>query len=187
MQKRVFLCQQVAKAKTQQSSKKIIHPAKSKARIEVKDINIYLQEYNSVFPANADKGLSAVGFVLVLLALLGLTWIIPFPKPHFLGQYNSYFNWASFVIAFYVAYYYFKLSPMYSYIILVIMFALSYAVTELDVWHQHGGPAVWLVSIIALLVGIVSIGAAKKSGTFADALKFILYGPACILKLVLKR
>ena len=150
-------------------------------------MDVYLREYNSVFPAKADKWLSGVGIVLTLLALLGLTWAIPFPKLHFLGQYNSYFNWASFVIAFYVIYYYFKLSPLYTYIILVIMFALSYFATVLDGWHQHGGPSVWLVSIIALLVGVVCIGAAKKNGSFTDALKFILYGPACILKLALKR
>ena len=155
----------------------------SEAAKEVNLIDIYFNEFNQAFPQNRDKWISGAAILLILFSVLGLAWCVPFPKLSFLGKYNGYFNWASFLIAFYVIYYYFKLSPLYSYIILLVLFALSYGATALDQWHQHGGPAVWLISFIALVMGLVILIAVKKREAFISTLKFVLTGPACLLKL----
>jgi hypothetical protein len=172
------------KTKTQSQRTKAV-PAKSSK--EPKGINHYWSEYQAVFPSSTDKLVSGVGMVLTLLAFMGITWSLPFPKLHFLGQYATYFNWASFLIAFYVAYYYFKLAPLYSYVILLVLFGLSYVITELDQAHQHGGPSVWPISFVLLVIGVGVLVLFKKSGSIVQALKFILVGPACIFKLLLKR
>ena len=175
---------EVANTKTKTQRTKAVRAKSSK---EPKDIDHYWSEYQAVFPSGTDKLISGVGIVLTLLAFMGITWSLPFPKLHFLGQYGTYFNWASFLIAFYVAYYYFKLAPLYSYVILLVLFGLSYVITELDQAHQRGGPSVWPISGILVVVGVGALVLSKKSGSIAQALKFILVGPACIFKLLLKR
>ncbi|MCJ8210305.1 hypothetical protein MUY27_11350 [Mucilaginibacter sp. RS28] len=88
---------------------------------------------------------------LGLFGLMGVLWAIPFPQLKFLGEYNAYFNWASFFIAV-IIYVHLKMSPLVSYLLLFMLFAFSYGIIQLEQWHEQGGLSVALVAGIVLLI-----------------------------------
>jgi len=127
---------------------------------------------------------------LIVFSLFGLFWAIPFPYLKFLGVYNGFINWASFLMAFAIFYYY-RLSPKLSYIMLLVLFIFSYFVTLLAGWQAAGGPALWLVSLIIFVLAWVGqfIGhkiEGKRPSFLAD-LKFLLIGPIWLLANILRR
>jgi len=127
---------------------------------------------------------------LIVFSLLGLSWAIPFPYIKFLGQYNSFFNWSSFLIAFAI-YYYYRLSPVLSYMMLLILFAFTYVISLLAGWHTSGGPALWLLSLVIFVLAwigqFVGHKIEGKKPSFLDDLKFLLIGPIWLLHFVYKR
>jgi uncharacterized membrane protein YGL010W len=100
---------------------------------------------------------------LLMFSLFGLFWAIPFPHLKFLGTYNGYFNWASFVIAIAI-YYYLRISPLISYAILFILLGFSYLILELLSWQALGGPAMWLICVIIFIPSLswILIGSGRE-------------------------
>lgn len=107
-----------------------------------------------------------------------------------MGTYNGYFNWASFLIAFAV-YYYYKLSPVLSYIMLLVIFFFVYLITLLAGWEANGGPALWLVCSVIFVIAWVGqfIGhkIEGKKPSFLTDLKFLLIGPIWLLHFIFKK
>jgi uncharacterized membrane protein YGL010W len=157
---------------------------------EKRPIDIYLEKYSENHQNPTNKLIHWICIPFILFSLLGLTWAIPFPYIKLLGQYNGYFNWASFVLAFSI-YYYYKFSPMFSYIMLLVAFALSYGIIEIDTLHKTGGPALWLVSVIIFVLGCVGEFVGHKiegrRPSFLDDVKFLLIGPVWLLHFTMKR
>ncbi len=126
----------------------------------------------------------------IVFSLLGLVWSLPFPHLEFLGRYNGYVNWASFLIAFSI-YYYYRLSPVMSYLMLLVIFAMSIGVVQLEKWEAAGGPAVWQVSLgIFVLAWIGQFAGHKIEGkkpSFLDDVKFLLIGPIWLLHFICKK
>lgn len=124
---------------------------------------------------------------LIVFSLLGLVWAIPFPYLKFLGTYNGIFNWASFLMAFSI-YYYYKLSPPLSYAMLLIVMVFFYLITILIEWQKAGGPALWqscLVIFLASWVGqFIGHKIEGKKPSFLDDIKFLLIGPIWLLHFV---
>lgn len=127
---------------------------------------------------------------LIVFSLLGLAWSIPFPYLAFLGRYNGFVNWGSFLIAFSVFYYY-KLSPIMSYLMLVLIFSMTFFIVLLEKWQHNGGPAVWQVcAIIFVLSWIGQFYGHKIEGkkpSFLDDVKFLLIGPIWLLHFICKK
>ena len=127
---------------------------------------------------------------LIVFSLLGLVWAIPFPHLEFLGRYNGYLNWASFLIAFSV-YYYLKLSPVLSYLMLLLIFAMSMIIVQLEKWEAAGGPALWLVCLVIFVIAWIGqfIGhkIEGKKPSFLDDVKFLLIGPIWLLHFICKK
>ncbi|ATP58964.1 hypothetical protein CPT03_22070 [Pedobacter ginsengisoli] len=127
---------------------------------------------------------------LIVFSLLGLVWAIPFPHIGFLGKYNGYLNWASFLIAFSV-YYYLKLSPVLSYLMLLLIFAMSMIIVQLEKWEASGGPALWLVCLVIFVIAWIGqfIGhkIEGKKPSFLDDVKFLLIGPIWLLHFICKK
>lgn len=127
---------------------------------------------------------------LIVFSLLGLVWSIPFPHLSFLGRYNGFVNWGSFLIAFSVFYYY-KLSPVMSYLMLILTFAMSFIIVLLEKWQLNGGPAVWQVcAIIFVLSWLGQFYGHKKEGkkpSFLEDVKFLLIGPIWLLHFICKK
>ena len=127
---------------------------------------------------------------LIVFSLLGLVWAIPFPDLKFLGQYKTFINWFSVLFAFAI-YYYYRLSPVLSYIMFLLVFAFGYGIAELVEWQKAGGPAMWLVCLIIFVLSWIGqfIGhkIEGKKPSFLDDLKFLLIGPIWLIHFVLKR
>lgn len=121
---------------------------------------------------------------LIIFSLLGLVWSIPFPHLGFLGRYNGFLNWASFLIAF-SGYYYYRLSPVLSYMMILIVFAMALLVVQLEKWALVGGPSIWLIcGVIFVLAWIGQFIGHKIEGkkpSFLEDVKFLLIGPIWLL------
>ncbi|MGZ3873060.1 MAG: Mpo1-like protein [Mucilaginibacter sp.] len=131
-----------------------------------------------------------VCMLLIMFSLLGLTWAIPFPYLKFLGKYNGFFNWASFLIAIGV-YYYYKISPLISYIIFFLFFSFSYGVMQADQWQKNGGPTLWLMSLVVFVIAaglqFANLKIKNKKPSFLDGLQFLILSPVWLLHFVFKK
>jgi uncharacterized membrane protein YGL010W len=127
---------------------------------------------------------------LIVFSLVGLVWAIPFPYVKFLGSYNGMFNWASFLIAFSI-YYYYKLSPILSYFMLIIVMGFCYLITLLDQWHTAGGPMLWqsclAIFVLSWVGQFIGHKIEGKKPSFLDDIKFLLIGPIWLLHFILLR
>ena len=158
--------------------------------IEKRYINACFDKYSPCYSTTAAKITTGIIISLILFSLLGLMWAIPFSYLKFLGKYNGFFNWASFFIALCV-YGYYKLSPVLSYFIFFILFAFSYGIMQLDLWHKYGGPALWLICMIIFIVSftvqVTTFRMENRRYSLTDNLQFILISPVWLLHFVLKR
>ncbi len=153
-------------------------------------VDVYFDKYAESHQNPTNKLIHWICVPTIVFSLLGLVWAIPFPHIGFLGEYNSYFNWATFVIAFAV-YYYYKLSPVLSYFMLLIIFAFTYMIVVLQQWGIHGGPALWLSSLILFVAAwagqFIGHKIEGKKPSFFDDLKFLLIGPLWLMHFILIR
>lgn len=158
--------------------------------IEKRPVNIYFDKYAESHQNPTNKLIHWICVPLIVFSLLGLIWAIPFPHLGFLGQYNSFINWASLLIAFSI-YYYYRLSPMLSYLMLLIVFAFSYGIIDLVNWQKAGGPPLWETSLIIFVMAwagqFIGHKIEGKKPSFLDDLKFLLIGPIWLLHFVLKK
>ena len=157
---------------------------------DVRAIDIYFAKYAESHQNKTNEAIHFICIPLIVFSLVGLVWAIPFPYLKFLGTYNGVFNWASFLIAFSI-YYYLKLSPVLSYLMLFVLFGFSYIIIQLEQWHKTGGPALWLVCLVIFFISWIGqfIGhkIEGKKPSFLDDIKFLLIGPIYLLHLILKR
>ncbi|MCR8559692.1 DUF962 domain-containing protein [Mucilaginibacter sp. BJC16-A38] len=177
-------------ATNKNSSNKSGSSSSTKTVAEARPVDVYFDKYAESHQNPTNKLIHWICVPLIVFSLFGLIWSIPFPYIKFLGQYNGYFNWASFLLAFSV-YYYIKLSPVLSYLMLLILFGFSYGISELDQWHKTGGPALWEISLVIFVLSWIGqfIGhkIEGKKPSFLDDLKFLLIGPIWLLHFILKK
>ncbi|EHQ28426.1 Mpo1 family 2-hydroxy fatty acid dioxygenase [Mucilaginibacter paludis] len=157
-------------------------------KVEKRLVDTYFDQYAESHQNPTNKLIHWICVPLIVFSLLGVVWSIPFPYIKFLGSYNGFVNWASFLIAFSV-YYYYKLSPVLSYFMLLIIFAFSYGIIQLEFWQKTGGPQVWqsCLAIFVLSWGGQFIGhkIEGKKPSFLDDLKFLLIGPIWLVHFIL--
>jgi uncharacterized membrane protein YGL010W len=157
------------------------------AALPKRDIDVLLDQYGESHQNSVNKMIHWICVPLILFSLLGLLWAVPFPHLNFLGKYNGFLNWASFLIAF-SGYYYYRLSPVLSYMMILIVFAMSLLVVQLEKWEIGGGPALWLVCAVIFAVAWVGqfIGhrIEGKKPSFLQDVKFLLIGPIWLLHFI---
>lgn len=155
-----------------------------------REVDAYFDKYAESHQNHTNELIHWICVPLIVFSLVGLVWSIPFPHISFLGQYNGFVNWASFLIAFAI-YYYYRLSPVLSYFMLLLIFIFSYAIILLEKWHIGGGPALWQSCLVVFLLSWVGqfIGhkIEGKKPSFFDDVKFLLIGPIWLLHFVLLR
>ncbi|WP_374950298.1 DUF962 domain-containing protein [Mucilaginibacter sp.] len=170
------------------------HSSTSKRTIPVKEnlrpVEVYFNRLNKSHQHPTNRLLHFICVPLMLFGLLAITWAIPFPYIKFLGQYNGFLNWASFIIAFSV-YYTLKSSPNLSYTLLLVLFGLSYGVSKLAEWQLAGGPPlIWVGTAIFALSWLGQYIGGKIEGngsSFDDDKKLVLYTPIWVLHFLAKR
>jgi uncharacterized membrane protein YGL010W len=153
-------------------------------------VDVYFDKYAESHKNPNNKLIHWICVPLIVFSLFGLLWSIPFPYLKFLGRYNGFVNWASFLIAFSI-YYYYKLSPVLSYLMLLIIFGFSYIIIDLLSWQKTGGPALWQTCLVIFVLSWIGqfIGhkIEGKKPSFLDDLKFLLIGPIWLLHFILKK
>lgn len=158
--------------------------------VEKSKVDVYFDKYAESHQNQTNELIHWVCVPLIVFSLLGLVWQIPFPHLDFLGRYNGYLNWASFLIAFSM-YYYFTLSPTLFFLMIWVIFGMSYGIVKLEQWEQAGGPQAWMVFLVIFVVAWIGqfIGhkIEGKKPSFLDDVKFLLIGPIWLLHFICKR
>jgi len=159
-------------------------------QIAKRPVDVLFDKYAESHQNHTNELIHWICVPLIVFSLLGLVWMIPFPKLAFLGQYQTFFNWASFLIAF-AMYYYFTLSPVLFFMMIWVIGLMSLGIVQLEYWEAAGGPAVWLVCLIIFVVAWIGqfIGhkIEGKKPSFLDDIKFLLIGPIWLLHFVCKK
>jgi uncharacterized membrane protein YGL010W len=165
---------------------KIISPKKE----DLRRIDVYFNRLDASHQNPTNRLIHWFCVPLMVLGILGMAWALPFPHIGFLGQYNGYFNWASFIIAFAI-YYYLKLSPLLSYFALFLLFGISYGVMQLAAWEHAGGPPLALISPLILFAALAGqyIGSKieGKDESFNDDTRLLHVTPLWMLYSLTKR
>lgn len=153
-------------------------------------IDKYFDKYAESHQDHTNKLIHWICVPLIVFSLFGLIWSIPFPYLGFLGRYNGSINWASFLIAFAI-YYYYRLSPVLSYAMLLVLFVFWAAIIGLEKLEQAGWYHMWQVCLtIFVLAWIGQFIGHKIEGekpSFLDDLKFLLIGPLWLMHFIFKR
>lgn len=163
---------------------------KKKKAVPTRPIDRKLQEYSSYHTTDLSVGFQCIAIPLLTFGCLGLIWAIPFPHLDFLGSFNGYFNWASILIAS-VIYYYYRLSPVLSYLMILTVGIYSYFIVQLEYWEAAQGPDFWLSALVTALLGalIYGLGRVKEAQTLPIKRTFwyLLIGPLWLWSLLLRK
>jgi uncharacterized membrane protein YGL010W len=162
-----------------------------KRTITLRPIEQLFNKYSESHQNSTNKLIHWICVPLIVFGILGLVWTIPFPHFDFLGRYNGFVNWASFLIAFAV-YYYYRLSPVLSYGMLLIIFAFSAGIVALEKLHANNGwPPEWQIFLAIFIVSWIGqfIGhkIERKKRSFLDDVQFLLVGPIWLLHFLFKK
>ena len=157
----------------------------------VRPVDAYFNKYAASHQNHTNELIHWICVPLIVFSLFGLIWAIPFPHLEFLGRYNGFVNWASFLIAFSI-YYYYKLSPVLSYAMLLIVMIFSAGIVSLEKLHNlNGWPTMWQVCLIIFVIAWIGqfIGhkIERKKPSFLDDVKFLLIGPIWLLHFIFKK
>lgn len=155
-----------------------------------REVDAYFDQYAESHQSHTNEMIHWICVPLIVFSLLGLVWSVPFPHIGFLGKYNGFVNWASFLIAFAI-YYYYRLSPILSYFMLLLVFIFSYLIIELETWQHLGGPQLWqsclAIFVLSWVGQFIGHKIEGKKPSFFDDIKFLLIGPIWLLHFVLLR
>lgn len=155
-----------------------------------REVDLLLSQYADSHQHPSNKLIHWICVPLILFSLIGLVWSIPFPHLNFLGKYNGFVNWASFLIAF-SGYYYYRLSPILSYMMILLVFVVAMGIVQLEKWELAGGPAVWVVCAIIFVLSWIGqfIGhrIEGRKPSFIQDVKFLLIGPIWLLQFICKK
>lgn len=150
-----------------------------------KEVNILLAQYAETHQNAANQLIHWICIPLMLLSIIGLAWSVPFPHLGFLGKYNGFVNWASFLIAF-SGYYYYRLSPVLSYMMILLFFAVALVVVQMEKWSMAGGPALWLICWVIFVLAwtgqFIGQKIEGKRPSLVQQLRFLLIGPVWLLE-----
>ena len=158
---------------------------------ESRPVDVYFDKYSESHQNHTNEIIHWICVPAIVFSLFGLIWAIPFPYLELLGKYNGYVNWASFLIAFAI-YYYYKLSPILSYFMLLLMMFFSAGIVSLEKMHNTAGwPLMWQVClgifVIAWIGQFIGHKIEGKKPSFLDDVKFLLIGPIWLLHFILKK
>jgi uncharacterized membrane protein YGL010W len=172
----------MAKADKQTSAKK---------QANIRPVDVLFNKYAESHQDHTNKAIHWICVPLIVFSLLGLVWSIPFPCLTFLGRFCGYINWASFLIGFAI-YYYLQLSPVLSYLMLIVTGLFSVCIVTLEKLHlENGWPHLSIVCLIIFVLAWIGqfIGhkIEGKKPSFLDDVKFLLIGPIWLLHFPLKK
>ena len=156
----------------------------------IRRIDQYFDKYAESHQNSINKLIHWICVPLILFSLLGLVWSIPFPHLEFLGRYYGYVNWFSVLFAV-VMYYYYKLSPVLTYAMILVTFAFAALIVTIEKMEKEGGLPLWQICLSIFVLSWIGqfIGhkIEGKKPSFFDDLKFLLIGPLWLLHFIFKK
>lgn len=148
-----------------------------------------LDNYGVSHKNATNKLIHWVAVPAIMFSILGLVWSIPFPSilPESIAP---YINWATILIAA-TLYYYYNLSPIMAFSMILVAFGMSLLVSQIEVWEAAGGWPLWLVSIIIFVVAwIFQFIGHKIEGqkpSFLEDVQYLLIGPLWLIHFIFKK
>ncbi len=153
-------------------------------------IDVLFDKYSESHQNKTNKTIHWICVPAIVFSLLGLVWLIPFPKLDFLGPYQTFINWATFLIAFSM-YYYNTLSRTLFFMMIWVLALFSFGIVQIELWEKDGGPQAWLIFLIIFVLAWIGqfIGhkIEGKKPSFFDDLRFLLIGPIWLLHFICKK
>lgn len=155
-----------------------------KPKQELRPVESQFDIYNKTVSTLPGTALLYAAVILTLFGLMLFAWALPFPHLNFLGKYNGYVNWASFLIAALI-YYYLRLSPTVSYLLLFILFAFSYLIIQLEQQLSAGG--LLLTGFVVLLAGLAGQIAVYRKLSNVSTFKMLIQAPLWLIVSALRK
>lgn len=155
----------------------------------LRKLDIKFDYYSKTYPSSNTRIIIGVCAFAIYFSILGLCWALPFTYLQFLGQYNSYFNWASFVIAFSI-YYYSNLSPLLSYLMLFLALVFTYLISIIEKQMSNNlksGLLFGLILILSLAIQYLNNKSINKQNYATTQWYFVWIGPIWVLSLMLRK
>lgn len=158
---------------------------KQPAKATATPLEIYCKQFSDTFAPGASRALQIVAGFLFQLGLLSLFWSFPFPHLNWLGKYNGYINWGAILMTALV-YYYYRLSQVTSYLMLLVIFAFTYLISQALAYEKNGGMGLAITSIgvlaVALMFWFISYKKSNKVQMVAGYFTLLLIAPVWALQ-----
>ncbi|WP_342645941.1 hypothetical protein [Mucilaginibacter sp. CSA2-8R] len=155
-----------------------------KPKEELRPVERQFENYSKTVSTLPNTALLYAAVILTLFGLMLFAWALPFPHLGFLGKYNGYVNWASFLIAGLI-YYYLRLSPTVSYLLLFILFAFSYIIIQLE--QRFTGSGLLLTGLGVLLVGLAGQRVIYKKLSNVPVFTMMINAPLWLMVSLLRK
>ncbi len=157
---------------------------------ERKPVDILFDKYAESHQNGTNKLIHWICVPLIVFSLLGLVWQIPFPQLSFLGQYQTFLNWASFLLAFSL-YYYFTLSPVLFFLMIWVVSAMSFVIVKIELAVGLGSATAYAIYasifVLAWVGQFIGHKIEGKKPSFLEDVKFLLIGPIWLLHFICKK
>ena len=155
-------------------------------------VDVYFETFNQQYQHPVNRMIQWVAIPVFTFGVIGLVWMIPFPEIAFLKKhgYDTFVNWGSFFIAALV-YYYLRMAPTLSYVMLVTIGVFSFFIVQLEYVEQAGGPAVWSVCACLMMASLLALylgkGMERVAVPFRSFLQLLLLGPIWLWHFAFKK
>jgi len=161
-----------------------------KHTLNTNPIGSIISRFSESHTTSVNKLIHYITIPLVSFSVLAIVWAIPFPHLDFLGKFNGFVNWASFLIAGTV-YYYYRMSPFLTYGILLLVFAFSAIIVSLEKLHLQGGPELHIIPMAILLPALLAQVAGHRSERqtpdAASSFRSLLDGPLWLMNMLFSK
>jgi uncharacterized membrane protein YGL010W len=156
----------------------------------IRPIQRYFNIYSELHTSRTNKMIHRVCVPLIIFSIFGLVWAVPFPHLRVFGK-EGMVNWASFLLACSI-YFYYRLSPVLSYIMLLVSFIFCGLIVFLEKMHAaQGWPEMWLICLVLFMLSCTGQFAGhrleKRKPSLADEIRLLLIGPIWLVAAVLDK
>src|SRR3546814_20918049 len=141
------------------------------------ELQQYIDRYEEHHRNPVNKAIHWVAVPLIMFSLLGLIWMIPFPLN------TTFLNWASFVIAFSI-YYYWTLSRPMAVAMVIVVGIMSSFIMRVELSVAQPALVFAIVFVAAWILQCIGTKIAGKKTSSLVELPLLLIGPFCLMKYI---
>lgn len=152
----------------------------------MRKIDQLFEEYGESHQNHTNKFIHWICVPLIFWSILGFISIIP--APHFCFSYFGCISIASLAAVFLVSIFYFRLSAVIGFIMLVFMLLMEHLIYLVNIQTETNSWIVFLsVFVLSWIFQFIGHKIEGKKPSFLKDLQFLLVGPAWLLHFILKK